>query len=371
MQVEPTKSPYFAKLSEATKREKKQALKEEELRRKTGCVKGEIQSFFDAGEFLANDETKFQLKEKIRNIMTDSGEIFEKIYDDMLENYDGPNKKEEEMICEECSAPYFYDMAATKLIKERFVSKFTTIRNIKFYCRNKCFDCMKNNKEMLDDFKPYICADCDVDLDYENESTDTCERCKKVFCVLCYQKNSNIHKECRVNGEAYIKRWNDIQVEKFDSNNHRYHRYNYIQVCDECITCEEVDDYIEEEEETEELCQEQKELEETEPERRKELINALKNAGLELRKDSKYCQKYIEQDEGEIEEIVRRMAEMKYLYEFLDFQKKLDKVRAEYDEILEAGYFPDFPVFGEAEREILEETGGYPEDLMDIIKKSA
>ena len=60
-----------------------------------------------------------------------------------------------------------------------------------------------------------------------------------------------------------------------------------------------------------------------------------------------------------------------YLYEFLDFKKKLDKVREEHYEMLEAGYFPDAPVFVEAEYEILKETGGYPEDLMEIIKKSA
>jgi len=50
--------------------------------------------------------------------------------------------------------------------------------------------------------------------------------------------------------------------------------------------------------------------------RRNQLVESLNAAGLELRADSKLCQLYIEGKTDNLDQIVRRMCEMHYLYEY-------------------------------------------------------
>lgn len=82
--------------------------------------------------------------------------------------------------------------------------------------------------------------------------------------------------------------------------------------------------------------------------RRKSLENALKKKGLELRGDSELCALYIngrrkiESDQGEVNLtlnfIVREMCVMRYLFEYTDFQKQVEK---EIESIADDyGYYP-------------------------------
>jgi hypothetical protein len=97
--------------------------------------------------------------------------------------------------------------------------------------------------------------------------------------------------------------------------------------------------------------------------RKKELKSALREIGLELRADSKLCQGYIDGTitNWDVDGIVERMAQMKYLYEYANMEHYLKKAERAQAEELEAGYIPDIPVFTQAEDYALKKTGGkYP-----------
>lgn len=84
--------------------------------------------------------------------------------------------------------------------------------------------------------------------------------------------------------------------------------------------------------------------------RRRELTEALRTAGLELRTDSQLCANYIYQGEDTIPRIIDRMSQMKYLFEFCDIKTVMS-------EIIATGTFkPDgkYSLLREAERRILE-----------------
>lgn len=93
--------------------------------------------------------------------------------------------------------------------------------------------------------------------------------------------------------------------------------------------------------------------------RRTRLTAALVAAGLELRSDSAYCEKFIYQGEGEIPQIVTRMAQMKYLFEYCDIGKKMDEI------YIGGSFEPSgrYSLLREAEKQILEKIGGYPEQF--------
>jgi len=59
--------------------------------------------------------------------------------------------------------------------------------------------------------------------------------------------------------------------------------------------------------------------------RRTRLVEALQAAGLELRADSKLCQLYIEGKTDNLTQIVRRMGEMRYLYEYCHMDECRDE----------------------------------------------
>jgi len=66
-------------------------------------------------------------------------------------------------------------------------------------------------------------------------------------------------------------------------------------------------------------------------------------------------------DEWSISDIVRRMSEMKYLFEYCDIRSVMKTIEEEYIETLEAGYFPDTPVFNMAEYVVMTKIGQYPD----------
>lgn len=94
--------------------------------------------------------------------------------------------------------------------------------------------------------------------------------------------------------------------------------------------------------------------------RRDELISALHARGLELRNDSRLCEEYINSGNEDINYVVKRMCEMKYLHEYIDFNHYYDLAYDEHKDLLKAGFYPDCTVFEEAEEMALKSVGGYP-----------
>ena len=96
----------------------------------------------------------------------------------------------------------------------------------------------------------------------------------------------------------------------------------------------------------------QKTSEKRKKSRKKKLVRALGEKGLRLRPDSKLCHGYIEGKivDKSVDEIVERMCQMKYLYDYCHMEKCYKKARRLQDEELEAGYIPDIPLVEEAER---------------------
>lgn len=91
-------------------------------------------------------------------------------------------------------------------------------------------------------------------------------------------------------------------------------------------------------------------LEDEKSERRDELKQALVEIGLKLRPDSKMCSKYIDgSEENSLEELVQMMCRARLFHEYCEWNKFYNKEQEKYDETLNAGYFPDSPVWEEVE----------------------
>jgi hypothetical protein len=62
-------------------------------------------------------------------------------------------------------------------------------------------------------------------------------------------------------------------------------------------------------------------LENERRERQQQVITALQDAGLELRSDSKLCQKYIDGEPVNLADVVKRMCQMRYLYDYCNMNE--------------------------------------------------
>lgn len=184
------------------------------------------------------------------------------------------------------------------------------------------------------------CNDCHIEMN-DNYGYFTCILCKLSYCYSCQ---------------------NEIEETYYCSNDNCYHcrrgncfntRRSGETYCEKCAP-EDVKESIEQHEK--ELLEAYDIMAQNVDDRRNELQVALQKMGLELREDSRYCKKYIEQNDGDVDEIVNRMCEMKFLFDYCDMRNVLDKVEKEHIETLEAGYFPDSSVFDEAEYEVLGKT---------------
>ena len=85
---------------------------------------------------------------------------------------------------------------------------------------------------------------------------------------------------------------------------------------------------------------------------------------LKLRSDSVLCKNYINGDkEYNIDDIVRRMCEMKYLYDYCEMDKCRDEAYKNYIDEMNNGYIPDMRVCEMAEIIALDKysNGKYPE----------
>lgn len=84
--------------------------------------------------------------------------------------------------------------------------------------------------------------------------------------------------------------------------------------------------------------------------RRRVLDRELASKGLVYRDDSSLCKKFVDGTlvpEWSVDDVVNRMAQMKYLFEYTDFQKYYGDVK-------------DKMTFDQAEADILKNVGGYP-----------
>jgi hypothetical protein len=98
--------------------------------------------------------------------------------------------------------------------------------------------------------------------------------------------------------------------------------------------------------------------------RKTKLVKVLKSYDLKLRDDSKLCNGYIDgtiTDWG-VDQIVQRMCQMKYLYDYCHMNDCYDEAYEDQQEELEAGYFPDCTVIEQAELVALDKYSGnaYP-----------
>lgn len=97
--------------------------------------------------------------------------------------------------------------------------------------------------------------------------------------------------------------------------------------------------------------------------RKTNLVNALKEYNLNLRNDSKLCNGYIDGtiEDWTIKQIVHRMCQMKYLYDYCNMDECCAEAYEEQQEEYRAGYFPDCTVFEQAELIALDRYGKYPD----------
>jgi hypothetical protein len=91
------------------------------------------------------------------------------------------------------------------------------------------------------------------------------------------------------------------------------------------------------------------------------LIEKMAEMKMKIRGDSKLCKGFID---GTIKEsvdyVVERMCQIRYLFDYCDLQHFFDIAKKERQEELNAGYFPDEPLFDHAERLALKEHGDFP-----------
>jgi hypothetical protein len=97
-------------------------------------------------------------------------------------------------------------------------------------------------------------------------------------------------------------------------------------------------------------------------ERKKNLKNALVVYGLELRSDSWLCNGYIDGTikDWSIRKIVKRMCQMKFLFENCNMDKYFKEAKEERQILYDSGIRPYCSLFEDAEILALENCGGYP-----------
>ncbi len=97
--------------------------------------------------------------------------------------------------------------------------------------------------------------------------------------------------------------------------------------------------------------------------RRIKLMTHLNQSGIELRNDSALCNQYINGEcKYDLNAIVKRMKQMKFLFEYCHMEECKDIAYDEYTDELKNGYYPDCSVFDRAEDiALLKYSGGkYP-----------
>lgn len=217
--------------------------------------------------------------------------------------------------------------------------------------KNKCDVCDQIPSRYNNIFNKYLCKDCNQLPEYK---------------IICKTTAKN----------KYFLTDKDIKnIETFEKRGYTGYKNIFIlmkeiDVIDYfCAKHEISDNQIEHvismlADKKEEKSQKRKEKKNLEMEKRKKnLVKALKNKKLKLRSDSKLCAGYINGTikNYTIEEVVERMCQMKFLYEYANMDECLMEAREYQKEELEAGYFPDCTIFEQAEMNALKKVKGYPD----------
>lgn len=182
---------------------------------------------------------------------------------------------------------------------------------------------------------------CCTDCDYEGYFT--CRYCNELKCYLC----DDIFR-CGRCDKHYCR---DGCKREFS--------LDYDIVCEDCITKKELDKIEQDEIDIKEYFDNQ-------TKRRLEIKNALSKYKLNLRKDSSLCQKYIEDGIGDLDEIVKRMCEMNFLFEYCKMKSRMD----EYEDSGKSMFIFE-SYFQKVEYDILEEIGDYPKEWPWMDKSNA
>ena len=256
-------------------------------------------------------------------------------------------------ICFYCLSPHC-EICDEKLIYKEYKKCHTCER------KKLCKDCINYGycKECFErDLPKTKCDLCETDLEEilnkQDVSNITCE-CNNILCEKCVVISGHGNTYCIKC--MYGDCCNCLSEITKDSG--WTCRECREELCELCSYGSEYCDECKQEQESEEY-----DINEIESERQiryEKLKHLLEKQGLKLRNDSKLCYKYINTGQGDLDYIIERMSQMKYLYEYCDMKKELEKVSLENEEILEAGYFPDMSVFDEAEANILERIDEYP-----------
>lgn len=189
----------------------------------------------------------------------------------------------------------------------------------------------------------FICIKCGHSEEIEElDDCHMCAGCEQIFCSECDAFNSKFIK-CKTEDCLYCRRGKCF-------NNRFGDEY-----CETCFSGSDSESDIE-------IDYKQIKME---GQLQSELTNALKKVKLTIRKDSKLCKQYIEgtlNNGMDIDDVVQRMCEMKFLYDYCDMNKCLIRAEKSNDKEFDAGYFPDTSVFDLAEMFALEKHGGkYPD----------
>lgn len=186
-----------------------------------------------------------------------------------------------------------------------------------------------------------VCKICNVSYDDDDVIMSKCDECNEWACTDC-------------DNEVEDVRYCDTKNCWYCRNGRCFNNVTLKTYCSSCAPKWLIDKLKKQEDELCAYFKETERIHNTQSVRKDNLEKALKLKGLELRDDSKLCKKYIVNAQGDIDEIVETMCEMKWLFEYGNMNSYLDQVKQEWVETVEHGYIPDFQVFPEAKRLALE-----------------
>lgn len=195
------------------------------------------------------------------------------------------------------------------------------------YCSTRCDICL----DRCDFCKILFISDC---------FTDKCEFCGIKMCEECGQENQDFLKSkftsrCDISNCYHCRSGNCYNNKTKDVCRTCRENGNFSDSDNESLIQTRYNDYIIEQEN-----------------RRNILSQKLAEYKLRIREDSKLCQQYIEYGQNDLDYIVNRMCEMKYLFEYLKVQKTIQKIKNK------KIYYRN--VLDEAERRLLQKNS-YPE----------
>jgi len=215
-----------------------------------------------------------------------------------------------------------------------------------------------------------ICNECNINIGKKSSYYNM------ILCNLCNELDK-YKLMCKTDvKKTYLLNDKDLDdIEYYEVKNPHYRcassmlLYNKKDIINKCVekyvvNYEDVYKFIEVIKEDRKIKNEKKkETIKKKKEQRKEiLVDALKEYKLTLRADSQLCEEYINGrlKNMSIDDIVQRMCQMRFLYEYCDFNKcynEAKKIKYE-DHNYE---YEDMPLFNIAEVIALKKCGGYPD----------